>query len=62
VFASILLVFSKKLLIDRLAGQVQLVSQLGWSQVIAVIVVSICFGVLLCAVASFLTLRRYLRI
>ncbi|MFE9104746.1 permease-like cell division protein FtsX [Actinomadura geliboluensis] len=62
VFASILLVFSKKLLIDRLAGQVQLVSQLGWSQVLAVIVVSICFGVLLCAVASFLTLRRYLRI
>ncbi|MEU8343855.1 cell division protein FtsX [Actinomadura meyerae] len=62
LFASVLLVFSKKLLIDRLAGQVQLVSQLGWSQVLAVIVVSICFGVLLCAVASFLTLRRYLRI
>ena len=62
IFASILLVFSKKLLIDRLAGDVQLVSQLGWSTVIAVIVVSICFGVLLCAVASFLTLRRYLKI
>ncbi len=29
---------------------------------IAVIVLSICFGVLLCAVASFLTLRRYLKI
>lgn len=62
LFASILLVFSKKLLIDRLAGDVQLVSQLGWSTVIAVIIVSICFGVLLCAVASFLTLRRYLKI
>jgi cell division transport system permease protein len=62
MFASILLVFSKKLLIDRLAGDVQLVSQLGWSTVIAVIIVSICFGVLLCAVASFLTLRRYLKI
>ncbi|TDC93296.1 permease-like cell division protein FtsX [Actinomadura sp. 7K507] len=62
IFSSILLVFSKKLLIDRLAGDVQLVSQLGWSTVIAVIVVSICFGVLLCAVASFLTLRRYLKI
>lgn len=62
VFSSILLVFSKKLLIDRLAGDVQLVSQLGWSTVIAVIVVSICFGMLLCAVASFLTLRRYLKI
>ena len=62
IFSSILLVFSKKLLIDRLAGDVQLVSQLGWSTVIAVMVVSICFGVLLCAVASFLTLRRYLKI
>ncbi|WP_433464396.1 permease-like cell division protein FtsX [Spirillospora sp. CA-128828] len=62
LFASVLLVFSKKLLVDRLAGDVQLVSQLGWSVVILVIIVSICFGVLLCAVSSFLTLRRYLRI
>ncbi|MFC4049324.1 permease-like cell division protein FtsX [Actinomadura syzygii] len=62
LFASILLVFSKTLLIDRLAGDVQLVSQLGWSTVIAVMIVSICFGVLLCALSSFLTLRRYLRI
>lgn len=62
LFASVLLVFSKMLLIDRLAGDVQLVSKLGWSQVVAVIVVSVCFGVLLCALASFLTLRRYLKI
>ncbi|MEU5993806.1 permease-like cell division protein FtsX [Spirillospora sp. NPDC047418] len=62
IFSSILLVFSKKLLVDRLAGDVQLVSQLGWSTVFLVIIVSICFGVLLCAVASFLTLRRYLKI
>ncbi|MVZ98898.1 FtsX-like permease family protein [Actinomadura sp. LD22] len=62
VFASVLLVLSKKLLIDRLAGTVQLVSQLGWFQVIMVIIVSICFGVLLCAASSFLTLRRYLKI
>ncbi|MFA1548540.1 permease-like cell division protein FtsX [Actinomadura chokoriensis] len=62
LFSSILLVFSKKLLVDRLAGDVQLVSQLGWSTVLAVMVLSICFGVLLCAVASFLTLRRYLKI
>ncbi|MCP9950481.1 permease-like cell division protein FtsX [Actinomadura madurae] len=62
LFASVLLVFSKKLLVDRLAGDVQLVSQLGWSTVVLVIIVSICFGVLLCAVSSFLTLRRYLRI
>jgi cell division transport system permease protein len=62
LFASILLVLSKKLLIDRLAGTVQLVSQLGWFEVVMVIIVSICFGVLLCAASSFLTLRRYLKI
>ncbi|MDL4775977.1 MULTISPECIES: permease-like cell division protein FtsX [Thermomonosporaceae] len=62
LFASVLLIFSKKLLIDRLAGNVEMVSQLGWSTVVYVIIVSICFGVLLCAAASFLTLRRYLRI
>ncbi|TDD79468.1 permease-like cell division protein FtsX [Actinomadura rubrisoli] len=62
VFASVLLVLSKMFLIDRLAGQVQLVSQLGWSTVVYVIIVSICFGVLLCALSSFLTLRRYLKI
>ena len=62
VFSSVLLIFSKKLLIDRLAGDVQLVSQLGWNTVVLVIIVSICFGMLLCAIASFLTLRRYLKI
>jgi cell division transport system permease protein len=62
MFSSVLLVCSKLLLIDRLAGNVGFASQLGWVQVVMVIIVSICFGVLLCAVASFLTLRRYLRI
>ncbi|GAA2423829.1 permease-like cell division protein FtsX [Actinomadura vinacea] len=62
MFSSILLVLSKMLLIDRLAGNVGFASQLGWGTVVAVIIVSICFGVLLCAVASFLTLRRYLKI
>ncbi|QXJ21969.1 ABC transporter permease [Actinomadura graeca] len=62
LFASILLVFSKLFLVDRLAEDVQLVSKLGWSNVVFVIIVSICFGVLLCAIASFLTLRRYLKI
>ncbi|WP_019629207.1 permease-like cell division protein FtsX [Actinomadura atramentaria] len=62
LFAAILLVFSKTLLLDRLAGQMQFTTQLSWGAVLAVIVLSICFGVLLCAVASFLTLRRYLKI
>ncbi|WP_018653398.1 permease-like cell division protein FtsX [Actinomadura flavalba] len=62
LFSSVLLVMSKTFLIDRLAGDIQFASQLGWGTVIWVIIVSICFGVLLCAAASFLTLRRYLRI
>ncbi|WP_030165724.1 permease-like cell division protein FtsX [Spirillospora albida] len=62
LFASVLLVFSKIFLIDNLAGDVELVNSLGVSHLALVITVSICFGVLLCAFASFLTLRRYLRI
>ncbi|MBW8487552.1 permease-like cell division protein FtsX [Actinomadura parmotrematis] len=60
--AAVLLVMSKSLLIDKLAGDLQFASQLGWGTVLAVIVLSVCFGVLLCAIASFLTLRRYLRV
>ncbi|OLT18497.1 cell division protein FtsX [Actinomadura sp. CNU-125] len=62
LFASIMLVASKFLLIDKLASEIQLIAKLGWGQVLSVIVVSICFGVLLCAIASFMTLRRYLKI
>ncbi|MFD0855885.1 permease-like cell division protein FtsX [Actinomadura adrarensis] len=62
MFSAVLLVVSKVMLVDRLAGNVGFATNLGWGQVVMVIIVSICFGVLLCAVASFLTLRRYLRI
>ncbi|MQY07061.1 permease-like cell division protein FtsX [Actinomadura macrotermitis] len=62
LLASVLLIFSKVLLIDRLAGNLQFASKLGWGMVFAVMVLSICFGVLVCAISSFLTLRRYLRI
>ncbi|RAY12209.1 ABC transporter permease [Actinomadura craniellae] len=62
LFAAVLLVGSKVFLIDRLQGSLQFASQLSWTSVFGVIVFSICVGVLLCAVASFLTLRRYLRI
>ncbi|KAB2351463.1 permease-like cell division protein FtsX [Actinomadura rudentiformis] len=62
LFSAFLLVGSKVLLIDRLAGNVGFASQLNWGTVVLVIIATICFGVLLCAFASFLTLRRYLRI
>ncbi|GAA2733232.1 permease-like cell division protein FtsX [Actinocorallia aurantiaca] len=60
--AAILLVGSKLLLIDTLQNSLQFATQLTWTQVAGVIIFSIAVGVLLCAGASFLTLRRYLKI
>ncbi|HZB31440.1 MAG TPA: permease-like cell division protein FtsX [Streptosporangiaceae bacterium] len=62
LFSAVLLVGAKTFLIDRLQGSLQFASQLSWGSVIGVIIFSISVGVLLCAVSSFLTLRRYLKI
>ncbi|MDX6744542.1 permease-like cell division protein FtsX [Actinocorallia sp. A-T 12471] len=62
VIAALLLVGSKLLLIDRLQESLQFATQLTWTQVAGVIIFSMAVGVLLCAGASFLTLRRYLKI
>ena len=62
LFSAVLLMGAKVFLIDRLQGSLQFASQLSWSSVIGVIIFSISVGVLLCAVSSFLTLRRYLKI
>ncbi|GAA2622990.1 permease-like cell division protein FtsX [Actinomadura fulvescens] len=62
LISAVLLIGSKVALVDRLAGNIGFASQLTWFTVFLVIVATICFGVLLCALASFLTLRRYLRI
>jgi cell division transport system permease protein len=60
--STIMLIGAKVFLIDKLQGQVQFATQLGWGSTIMIIIFSICIGVLLCAGSSFLTLRRYLRI
>ncbi|GAB3660682.1 permease-like cell division protein FtsX [Actinocorallia lasiicapitis] len=60
--AAVLLVGSKVLLIDRLESSLGFASHLTWTQVFGVIIFSVAVGVLLCAGASFLTLRRYLKI
>jgi cell division transport system permease protein len=62
LFSAVLLMGAKTFLIDRLQGSLQFASQLSWGSVVGVIIFSISVGVLLCAVSSFLTLRRYLRI
>jgi cell division transport system permease protein len=62
IFAAVLLGFSKVFLLGRLQENLQFATSLGWLDVIQVIVFAMCFGVVLCALASFLTLRRYLKI
>lgn len=62
VIAAILLAASKVFLLQRLQDNLQFATQLDWVDVTKVIVSSVCFGILLCALASFLTLRRYLRV
>ncbi|MFL6053805.1 MAG: permease-like cell division protein FtsX, partial [Actinoallomurus sp.] len=62
VVAAILLSFSKVFLLGRLQKNLQFATPLGWVDVTTVIVASMCFGIVLCALASFLTLRRYLKI
>jgi cell division transport system permease protein len=62
LFSAVLLIGAKTFLIDRLQGSLQFASQLSWGSVVGVIIFSISVGVLLCAVSSFLTLRRYLKI
>jgi cell division transport system permease protein len=62
VIAAVLLAASKVFLLERLQNNLQFATELGWLDVTKVIVSSVCFGILLCALASFLTLRRYLRI
>jgi cell division transport system permease protein len=60
--AAVLLAASKVFLLERLQNNLQFATELGWLDVTKVIISSVCFGILLCALASFLTLRRYLRI
>ncbi|MFC9969587.1 permease-like cell division protein FtsX [Spirillospora sp. NPDC127200] len=62
MFAAVLLVGSKIYLIDQLRESVGFALELGWGSVVGIIIFSICVGVLLCAGASFLTLRRYLKV
>lgn len=62
LISAVLLVFSKMFLLDSLQSSLQFSSQLGWGSVFLIMIASISLGVLLCALASFLTLRRYLKI
>ncbi|GAA3739479.1 permease-like cell division protein FtsX [Salinactinospora qingdaonensis] len=62
IFASGFIVATKYFLLDRVQQWFQFDATLSLGSVFSVIGVSIILGVLLCTVASFLTLRRYLRV
>ncbi|MFF5209402.1 permease-like cell division protein FtsX [Streptosporangium sp. NPDC000396] len=61
VLAAVMLIVSKVFLFDKV--QVYLANtQLTWETVATVITLTMIFGVLICVFASFITLRRYLRV
>jgi cell division transport system permease protein len=62
VLASVLLVGVKSLLLNNLQQYFSYNVGLSTGDLIEVIVLAMCVGVLLCGVTSFLTLRRYLRV
>ncbi|MEU8104824.1 permease-like cell division protein FtsX [Nonomuraea muscovyensis] len=61
VVAAVMLILSKVFLFDGLAGYLAN-KTLGWDSVAESITYTMAIGVLICVLASFITLRRYLRV
>ncbi|MEU8268503.1 permease-like cell division protein FtsX [Sphaerisporangium sp. NPDC049002] len=62
VISAILLMLAKIVLFDGMKSYFVLSTQLGWTEVAQVITLTTVVGVLICILASFVTLRRYLRV
>ncbi|MER7501334.1 permease-like cell division protein FtsX [Nonomuraea pusilla] len=63
VFAAVILIATKVMLFEELAGYFGSGgAQLGWDTVAQVITFTMIIGVVICVLASFVTLRRYLRV
>ncbi|GAA4570582.1 permease-like cell division protein FtsX [Planotetraspora kaengkrachanensis] len=60
VFAAVLLIVTKILLFEGI--QTYMAIPLGWNTVAGVITFTMAVGVVICVLASFITLRRYLRV
>jgi cell division transport system permease protein len=60
VFAAVLLIVTKILLFEGI--QTYMAIPLGWNTVAGVITFTMAVGVVICVLASFVTLRRYLRV
>ncbi|NUR92895.1 MAG: ABC transporter permease [Nonomuraea sp.] len=61
VISAVLLIVTKVFLFESLATSIS-TTMLGWNDVARVIVYTMVIGVVLCVLASFVTLRRYLRV
>jgi cell division transport system permease protein len=63
VFAAIILIVTKVFLFEELGGYLGgPTAQLGWDAVAQTITFTMIIGVVICVLASFVTLRRYLRV
>jgi len=62
VFAAVMLIVAKVFLFEEIARHLALGAQIGWDDVASVITLTMVIGVLICVLASFVTLRRYLRV
>ena len=62
VFAAVMLIVAKVFLFEEIARSFAFGSQLGWNDVASVITLTMGIGVVICVLASFITLRRYLRV
>lgn len=62
LFASVLLIAAKMMLFDQLQTYMKFAAGLGWGSVAYAVGASVSIGVLMCGAASFLTLRRYMKI
>ncbi|GGO69553.1 permease-like cell division protein FtsX [Nonomuraea cavernae] len=62
VVAAVFLIMAKVLIFEEVARYLAIGSQLGWDSVATVIMGTLGIGVVICVLASFITLRRYLRV
>ncbi|MEV0150848.1 MULTISPECIES: permease-like cell division protein FtsX [unclassified Nonomuraea] len=62
VLAAIMLIVAKVFMFEELSRFVAIGAELGWDQVAQAITLTMVIGVVICVLASFVTLRRYLRV
>src|SRR5690606_20220703 len=63
VFAAVMLILSKVFLFEEIMRSMGSGgAQIGWDDVASVITLTMIIGVVICVLASFVTLRRYLRV